>query len=361
MQGIPMVANRPEIAASFADASNEQPRPATKSNNVKSVVKDYKTMSSENKGKINFTKSIIKLFPEVKVHGTHAQPYIGENTKMQYLTSLFPEKTEYTLSESEITFLELMAHKHNVDINDLYELFMEGVDYWETVPDETRSAEEYGYYFVNEAVQELEEKRRWFDFRDDEQKSRDAERKHINTEYMRKVKYQSGVQRNLPGYRPSITADPESKGKPVFRYRITIKEKPNDPEGKTGEYKVRAENPLEAIEKAYQYHEAFGGKGRNPEWEHELHDDMTPVGATGGKIASRKNRRVKKPKTLPGKLAHWRGQVELEKSTAPRAKKRRGDNFNSGKRRRRRAKPEAQQPLPPSRQIEFNPEPYDND
>jgi len=352
-----MVANRPETA-SFIDASSERPSPANNTNKIKAIIKDYTTLSAESKGKIKFTKSLIKINPEYKVLGAHAQT-IGENLKMNYLTSLFPEKTQYDLSESEITFLELTSHKYDVDIHDLYELFMEGVEYWETVPDESKTPEEYGYFFVNEAVEELNEKRRWLpDFRSEQDKSLKAIEKLNSTETIRKVRYDAGKQRSVPGYSPEIAASPESRGKPVFRYKIKIDEDPEDPKAKTAEYKIRAENPLEAVEKAYQYHEAFGGKERSSKWDHQLDIDRTPVGATGGKIASRKTKRVKKPKTTQGKLAHWLGQAELERSTAPRAKRKRGKNFgSSGGRRRSRQ----QEPLPPSRQIEFNPEPYDND
>lgn len=354
-----MVANRQEIAASFADASNERPSPVNNNNKNKAIIKDYKTLSDESKGKIEFKKSQIKIYPEYKVHGAPAQPMIGEHTKMTFLTSLFPEKTEYLLSESEVSFLEIMAHKHDVDINDLYEIFMEGVEYWETVDDEYRTPEEYGYYFVNEAVQELEEKRgRWLpDFRDDEQKNTDAARKIAHTEYLRKQRYDAGKQRSVGGYSPEIAPAEETKGKPVFRYRIKVIENPHLDDGKTGEYKVRAENPLDAVEQAYRMHEMFGGTERKPHWDHEIYIDRSPIGSTGGKIASRKNRRIKKPKTTPGKVYHWFGQVDKERSNAPKGKRKRKGSGGGG--RRRSSVP--REPLPASRQLVHHPEPYQDD
>jgi len=305
--------------------------PVKKVEKVKAKIRSVEEIMKALRG--NVGKSIqtkIVQNPEVKIIGQIAQPLVteqkGRPMTFNYITSLYPEQSDYVLTENEISFLELTSHKYGVDFDDLLEIYMDGVEHWENSDDDERTPEQYGYYFVNEEVENLMEKKardtRQYGGSEEEDAAIFAQRAR-KLEYQEKekeLKNEYSMSRTVTNYFPELApahVDPDS---PDWRYDIHIDENPEDPKAYEARFKVRAKTPEHAYATAIAVHSMVLGKAaKNVDmWNIKVAADRTPVGTSTTSIWKRNMKKVRKPKTPLGKISHWFGKTSVELAGRPR-------------------------------------------
>lgn len=305
--------------------------PAKKVEKVKAIIRSFEEIMKGLRGNVGKPiQTKIVQNPEVKIIGQIAQPLVteqkGRPMTFNYITSLYPEQSDYVLTENEISFLELTSHKYGVDFDDLLEIYMDGVEHWENSDDDERTPEQYGYYFVNEEVETLMEKRardvRQYGGSEEEDAAIFAQRAR-KLEYQEKekeLKNEYSMSRTVTNYFPELApahVDPDS---PDWRYDIHIDENPEDPKAYEARFKVRAKTPEHAYATAIAVHSMVLGKAaKNVDmWNIKVAADRTPVGTSTTSIWKRNMKKVRKPKTFLGKISHRLGKASVELAGRPR-------------------------------------------